>query len=265
MDLEFHVDPPFNGVQNMNIDEEIFHRFNDSGHPSHKFKEDFCSVRVYEWSDPILSVGFTQKNKDIFNDRLYEENLEVVPRTTGGRVVLHHREITYSVVGSVNGFFGSTLHPTYDRISAILKKFLIKIGLKPNSISSSSVTRKKGKFFREGSLVCYDSMGFKEITIHGKKLIGSAQKRGRYAFLQHGSIPYYRHNFRVENYLREEYLPSHPWKNDYIFLSDYIDTSILPIGKAKSILLNVFRQELGGKELLDISFNDNKNSLVRTL
>lgn len=255
MDFKFHVDPPLNGAQNMNIDEETFRRYNNSGHPSHKLKEDFCSVRVYEWSTPILSVGFAQKNKDIFNDRLHEENLETVTRITGGRVVLHHREITYSVVGSVNGFFGSSLCPTYDRISAILQKFLLKIGLEPDSISPSFATRKKGKFFRERSLVCYDSMGFKEIAIHGKKLIGSAQKRGRYAFLQHGSIPYYRHNFRVENYLREEYLPSHPRKNDYVFLSDYIDTSILSIGKAKSILLSVFRQELEGKELLDISFN----------
>ena len=71
---------------------------------------------------------------------------------------------------------------------------------------------------RTSSPICYLAKGFREICLDGKKLIGSAQKRGRHSFLQHGSIPCLRHQFFLENYL----LSHDNKKVDYVFLEDYI-------------------------------------------
>ena len=57
-------------------------------------------LRVYSWSAPTLSFGRNQVALNAYDrSRLAERGIDVVRRPTGGRAILHDREVTYSVVG----------------------------------------------------------------------------------------------------------------------------------------------------------------------
>ena len=61
-----------------------------------------CFVRVYEWARPTLSLGRNQTARGKYDlGRAHELGIDIVRRPTGGRAVLHHREITYSIAAPV--------------------------------------------------------------------------------------------------------------------------------------------------------------------
>lgn len=246
MKTKFHLDNPLDGEQNMRFDGSFFRQLNKpliiSAPGCKPYLSDQSIVRIYEWSRPTLSLGIAQK-KNIFNSKLQQDDIKVVHRITGGRVVLHYQEITYAVIGIIGGFWGNTLHDTYTKISDILKQFLANLGVYADAQEEEDTTSPNRRLAQSRSLSCYDAVGFKEVSIGGKKLIGSAQKRGQYAFLQHGSIPYYRHNLRVEDYLASPYQPSGSMK-EYIFVDDFIRT---PIADAKEVLKDTFKSAFAQK------------------
>src|SRR5512140_3717644 len=85
---------PRTGVENMALDEALMERASRSG-------EWIC--RVYAWSEPTVSFGRNQAAAKHYDpNRLASRGLAAVRRPTGGRAILHHREITYSVVAPVD-------------------------------------------------------------------------------------------------------------------------------------------------------------------
>ena len=57
-----------------------------------------CVMRIYEWSRPTLSLGRNQAARGHYDlERARAAGIDFVRRPTGGRAVLHHRELTYSV------------------------------------------------------------------------------------------------------------------------------------------------------------------------
>ncbi len=196
------IDSPQSGIINMQRDQENFSFFEDS-------QVKGFIVRLYEWTSPTISLGISQKPFFLKKDLPFE----VVKRITGGKAVLHFKEITYSVVSDLdNDKLGGSLHDSYNKISSLLIAFL-QTKVKDKKIEQVAQGEKSS------AAICYHIKGFKEICLDGKKLIGSAQKRGKHAFLQHGSIPCLRHEFFLENYLEEKLSVS---ADNYIFLSDYL-------------------------------------------
>ena len=56
-------------------------------------------IRLYEWKTPTLSIGYFQKmEKEIDIHKVEEYGYQLVRRKTGGRGVLHDKELTYSLV-----------------------------------------------------------------------------------------------------------------------------------------------------------------------
>jgi lipoate-protein ligase A len=102
---------------------------------------------------------------------------------TGGKLVLHHLEVTYSVVSSRTDVFTSTLENSYRLISEALISGLRLMGL-PATLASSTPSG-----YARSRLPCFAYPARNEIEINNKKVIGSAQKRSGTCFLQHGSIP----------------------------------------------------------------------------
>ena len=139
-------------------------------------------LRLYRWSPPAVSYGYHQQESDFDVAAITAHGYGLVRRPTGGRAILHNDELTYAVVGGARGpVFGDTLHTAYASINDALLLFLRKLGLSPDVSVGESLAQAR-------SAVCFQSAGRHEITVGGRKLVGSAQRRLADAFLQHGSI-----------------------------------------------------------------------------
>jgi lipoate-protein ligase A len=105
----------------------------------------------------------------------------LVRRITGGRAMLHHMELTYCVVcGPENRLFKSGIQGAYSAISRCIVKALGDLGVKA-SFST-------GRRCPQRSEACFHSATRYEVLVDGRKLVGSAQRRFKGGFLQHGSI-----------------------------------------------------------------------------
>lgn len=135
---------------------------------------------VYSWQRPTLSFGRNQRARGQYDRaRLHERSVDVVRRPTGGRAILHHREITYSVTAPIRD--DESLRAAYDRINGILVAGLASLGVR------ATIARGTHSI-APGPIPCFEFPAEGEIVAGGRKLIGSAQYRGESAFLQHGSI-----------------------------------------------------------------------------
>ncbi len=151
-------------------------------------------LRFYGWSRPTLSFGYLQRVKRTV-DRRYcaEHGIDVVRRPTGGRAVLHHQEITYSVVTATSGFpGGASITESYRVISEGLCRGLNRAGIAAEVSRPALPGRQEGGGAPEGprsSSPCFSSVSRYELTFRGRKLLGSSQRRMGDRFLQHGSLP----------------------------------------------------------------------------
>ncbi len=88
---------PLPAAENMARDEHLFNL-------CHEKKCGF--FRFYAWENPTFSIGVSQKAARALNlDFIRANGCEYVRRVTGGKAVLHHREITYAVASSEDLFF----------------------------------------------------------------------------------------------------------------------------------------------------------------
>jgi lipoate-protein ligase A len=142
------------------------------------------TLRLYAWDPPCLSLGHAQPFADVDRTRLQERGWEVVRRLTGGRAILHTDEITYSVVapGEEPRVAGTVLE-SYNRLAQALlqavKELELPVEIKEGRVDNPSMSNP----------VCFEVPSTYEITVNGKKLIGSAQARRKEGVLQHGSLP----------------------------------------------------------------------------
>jgi lipoate-protein ligase A len=141
------------------------------------------TLRLYAWDPPCLSLGRAQPFTDVDLLRLKSHGWDVVRRMTGGRAILHTDELTYSVTGPIDepNLAGSLLE-SYNRLAGALLAAVQHLGL--------LVEMKEGKADNGvPNPVCFEVPSTYEITVNGKKLIGSAQARRKEGVLQHGSLP----------------------------------------------------------------------------
>jgi len=165
---------PLPGPLNMAVDEYLFGSLGPDPH---------THVRFYEWERPTVSLGYSQVTEKVINlDFCRRHGIDVVRRTTGGKLVLHHREVTYSMCSSEVEVFSSTLAQSYRLISLALIRGLREMGLQARLAGPAP------SFYGRGNLPCFSYPARDEIEIDGKKIVGSAQKRVGPKFLQHGSI-----------------------------------------------------------------------------
>ncbi|MCA0985995.1 lipoate--protein ligase family protein [Guptibacillus algicola] len=146
-------------------------------------------IRFYGWDPATLSVGyFQQVDRDIDLSAVEKYNLGFVRRPTGGRAVLHDKEVTYSVI--VNEDYPNmpkTVTEAYRVISEGLRIGFVELGLDAYfAIPQSEEEKAELRSPRSG--VCFDSPSYYELVVEGRKVAGSAQTRQKGVILQHGSI-----------------------------------------------------------------------------
>ena len=141
-------------------------------------------LRFYRWERPTASLGYSQdaaRAADL--DFCRAKGIDIVRRMTGGKLVLHHRELTYSLASSDADVFTDTLRESYRRISLGLVRGLELMGLDARLAPASPPA------YARGTMPCFAFPARDEVEIGGLKIVGSAQKRTGGAFLQHGSVP----------------------------------------------------------------------------
>jgi len=139
------------------------------------------TLRFYQWDPPALSLGrFQDPPGEASLDALRREGFAWVRRPTGGRAVLHWRDLTYAVVVGEDFLRGSVVE-TYRRLSAALVA-----GLRLLGVRAELAGEKAGEAGVDPA--CFAVPSSYELLVNGKKLVGSAQVRRKGAILQHGSL-----------------------------------------------------------------------------
>lgn len=168
-------DLPTVGALNMAVDEAILEAVSAGMQPP--------TLRLYAWNPPCLSLGYGQRAVDVDFERITAFGWDVVRRPTGGRAILHTDELTYSLSLPVDDPIGAgSIVESYRRISAALVHGLESLGVQPQA-------DKRAEGGEAGGPVCFETPSHYEITMNGRKLVGSAQMRRKAGVLQHGSLP----------------------------------------------------------------------------
>jgi lipoyl(octanoyl) transferase len=180
MSWKLIVDGAMDGTTNMAIDSALLEEVERSDDPR-------TIVRFYTWQTPTISLGRNQSiDKAVDLDYCRANGIDIVHRPTGGRAVLHDDELTYAVISNDSHTFGDTMYGNYKRVSEALCLGYQLLGV-PAVLAPD--TRKPAGFANDGDLPCFVSTSRYELMVHGRKIVGSAQRRVRRSFLQHGSMP----------------------------------------------------------------------------
>jgi lipoate-protein ligase A len=141
------------------------------------------TLRFYDWQPFCLSIGYGQRVRDVDQTRLATAGYDLVRRPTGGKAILHGDELTYSLtLPADHPIAAGGIIDSYRHISAALLTGLESLGAQPHA-------DRKADDAPELGAVCFEVPSHYEITVGGRKLVGSAQMRRRGGVLQHGTLP----------------------------------------------------------------------------
>ena len=162
-------------AMNMAIDETILRQQKSSPQPT---------LRFYDWSQSAFSFGYFQQiSAEVDVEACASRNIEIVRRMTGGGIVIHGWDVTYTLIVP-HGTDGipQNLSDSYRLISDCLIKGLQQIGV--------PVHRQTEKLEREnaGPNVCLTNPAQYDIMLHGKKIAGVSQRRNRAGVMYQGYI-----------------------------------------------------------------------------
>jgi len=159
---------------NMAIDEAIMYN---------RPKQSFDTLRIYTWLPSGVSIGRKQDAYTVVDiNEINKLGFKLVRRITGGGALLHEEnsEITYSIILSSNHrIYQYDIVQSSALIANGIARGLIKLGIEPEIGGFKGLTNQN---------LCYLRSGASDITINGKKISGSAQRRESYALLQHGTL-----------------------------------------------------------------------------
>lgn len=142
------------------------------------------ALRIYSWHPPAVSIGYGQQAKKEIDPSLCEQHgIDLVRRITGGRAVLHDQELTYSLVAPES-------HPALGGRSGVMLRAVSEALVDTlNYFDLPAEPAMEGRCGSGGNDdVCFTATGRYEITVAGRKLAGSAQRRSGGVVLQHGSL-----------------------------------------------------------------------------
>lgn len=169
-------DEPAIGRWNMAVDEAILDAVGAGDQPP--------TLRLYAWQPACLSLGIGQSASDSVEAEIHARGWDIVRRPTGGRAILHIDELTYSLaLPPHHSLTMLSIVDSYRQISRALMHALQILGAAPVSQRRDSEAAK-----RPGP-VCFETPSHYEITVGGRKLVGSAQMRRKSGLLQHGTLP----------------------------------------------------------------------------
>lgn len=167
------------GPQNMAIDEALLSSFEQGSQPV---------FRLYGWQPAALSLGRFQGSGDVLDlDRCRSDRLPVVRRISGGGVIYHADELTYSLVCSPDQIpKTASIKDSFRILTGFLLQFYRSLGLDAAyALDVSNNAEKLG----QRTPFCFAGRESFDMIVNGKKIGGNAQRRLKRVVFQHGSIP----------------------------------------------------------------------------
>lgn len=180
------VSAPQSGEQNMSIDQAILQACGPQDAPT---------LRFYRWRPATLSLGYFQSIGDR-QRHTASRDCPAVRRSSGGGAILHDRELTYSLVLPV-GFLTRRCSSSevYRLVHQVVIDCLRDCGITAQRHGDiAAATDRRGDTGGDGSgkvaepFLCFQRRSAEDLTVHGYKILGSAQRKTRHAVLQHGSL-----------------------------------------------------------------------------
>jgi lipoyl(octanoyl) transferase len=164
------------------------------------------AVRFYCWQSPALSFGYFGRFADVAK---YQGNRDLVRRWTGGGIVFHGEDLTYSILIPANdAAFVVASISVYEKIHCALCAALAETGQHavvaggddPGRFSASVAGRRAG--ISDAGYNCFTTPMRADVMINGRKVAGAAQRRTRRGLLQQGSIQ----GIDLENGLAQQFV-----------------------------------------------------------
>jgi lipoate-protein ligase A len=156
---------PHSAALNMAIDEALLQR---ATRPT---------LRLYAWERPALSLGYFSRHAEA---EQAAAGRELVRRWTGGGLVEHGQDLTYTLlVPRTSEFFQHSALESYRLIHEALAGWLAGRGVRTQVAACSA---------QESSVACFAAHVRHDILSGPSKLAGAAQRRTRWGLLHQGSI-----------------------------------------------------------------------------
>ncbi len=133
------------------------------------------AIRFYGWRGPAVSFGYFGHYTDVAPE---ESRREIVRRWTGGGIVMHGADLTYSVILPARE---TTLPPAreiYEQVHDAIRRAL------SSHIRASLAVANAPKL----SDACFANPVVADVLVNGRKIAGAAQRRTRAGLLHQGSI-----------------------------------------------------------------------------
>ena len=134
-------------------------------------------LRFYSWTEAAASFGYFQKFADV--ERITSLR-PLVRRPTGGGIVAHDRDWTYSAVFPAgHGWYGLKAIESYRRIHEWLQQAFARLNV-------STVLAPRAS--KAGAGECFAGNEQFDLLWQGRKIAGAAQRRTRNGLLIQGSV-----------------------------------------------------------------------------
>lgn len=191
------VTPSFSGAENMAADEALLRSFNPAS--------SLPILRLYSWNPPALSLGRFQKAAEVLDlGRCHADGITIVRRVTGGGVIYHADELTYSIVCAPEQIPPATsIKDSFRILTGFLLAFYRALGL---DASYATDVVPHGIRLGERTPFCFAGKESFDILAEGRKIGGNAQRRLKGVIFQHGSIPLINRAATGLRYMKEQSL-----------------------------------------------------------
>ena len=186
---------PLAGAANMAVDEALLACFDPATSAP--------ALRFYGWNPPAFSLGRFQDAGQVLDlERCRADGVPVVQRITGGGVIFHAEELTYSLVCAPRQVPpAGSVKDSFRVLTSFLLRFYEKLGLAARYAVDHYPA---GTRLGERSPLCFAGRETYDILVDGRKIGGNAQRRLKNVIFQHGSIPLRNCLGTAARYLREK-------------------------------------------------------------
>ncbi|HBC89109.1 MAG TPA: hypothetical protein DCZ94_19395 [Lentisphaeria bacterium] len=137
-------------------------------------------LRIYGWSVPSISIGYSQHYSSVEKEA---RKYSIVRRPTGGGIVYHDRDLTYTIVvpsgHPVEKFDRvESYHVFHRAILRTMKAFGLEGSLAPTAANVAD----------RASMKCFVTPTKYDVLCGSRKMAGAAQRRTKKGILHQGSI-----------------------------------------------------------------------------
>jgi len=170
----YHDEIPQSAAMNMAIDEALLE------------SATIPTIRFYRWRSPALSFGYFGKFSDV---AIYAAERDLVRRWTGGGIVFHGDDLTYSIViPASDPVFDESSTAIYEKIHRALCSALAGNNQGADLVSVATLNHRRTGDRRSLDNSCFANPVRADVMMNGRKIAGAAQRRTVRGLLLQGSI-----------------------------------------------------------------------------